>query len=205
MDPLLDTNCDLLSSTPDISSSSLSFIQRNYLECLLFPVWSRTWSSLKVWTSSKFKLARLSSILFVATCSDGWLNHGLFPRGYLIQHPHYRRSGPSSRSHSYTLSYSFSQTCHLVLCSQHVHRKLLDEQKTRPTLRMEQLLAAQIRSKIEQTVESSCKKKSGHFPESLLGSLFFEENWGLPLSCFAKIWSPRFQAEQNLSHGPFSS
>ena len=146
MDPLLDTNCDLLSSTPDISSSSLSFIQRNYLECLLFPVWSRTWSSLKVWISSKFKLARLSSILFVATCSDGWLNHGLFPRGYLIQHPHYRWSGPSSRSHSYTLSYSFSQTCHLVLCSQHVHRKLLDEQKTRPTLRMEQLLAAQMRS-----------------------------------------------------------
>lgn len=126
------------------------------------------------------------------------------PRDYLIQHPHYRWGDPRSRSHSYRLSDSSVQTSHLVLYSQDVHRKLLDEHRTRPTLKMGQFLAAQMRSQIEQKVESSCKK-SGHFPKSLLGSLLFGANWGLPLSCFAKIWSPRFQAEQNLSHGPFSS
>ena len=80
-------------------------------------------------------------------------------RDYLIQHPHYRWSDPRSRSHSYRLSDSSVQTSHLVLCSQDVHRKLLDEHRTRPTVKMGQFLAAQMRSQIEQKVESSCKKK----------------------------------------------
>lgn len=175
----------------------LSFIRRNYLKCLLFLVRSSDLVHPDLVASS---FCHLQSELI-----KSWSVQAVSSQRLSNSTPHYRWGDPRSRSHSYRLSDSSVQTSHLVLYSQDVHRKLLDEHRTRPTLKMGQFLAVFSNEKSDWTKSWKQLQKSGHFQNLSWDPCSLEQIEGLPLSCFAKIWSPRFQAEQNLSHGPFSS